>query len=98
MSLSDQEEGSKKRRKEKDLVPTFSPILLVLVATGAGSVIQDVEVGSSLVAQVLLVAIAGPTVASGLSHVKPGSWSPHSCFPPGWGVVLQKIAVRGFRL
>jgi len=88
LSLSDQEEKSKKRRQEeKDIFPTFSPILLVLVATGAGSVIQDVEVGSSLVAEVLLVAIAGPTVTSGLSHVKTGSWSPHSCFPPGWGVV-----------
>jgi len=88
LSLSDHEEGSSKKSCEKrECFSTFSPILLVLMAPRARSVLQDIEVGSFLVAEVPLVAVAGPTVASGLPHVRPEGRSPQDRFVPGWGVV-----------
>jgi len=99
LSLSDHEKGSSKKSCEKrECFSTFSPILLVLMAPRARSVLQDIEVGSFLVAEVPLVAVAGPTVAPGLPHVRPEGRSPQDRFVPGRGVVLQKVAVRGFPL
>ena len=94
MSLSDQKEGSNKSCEKREFLATFSSILLlILVAPRARSIFENIEVRSFLVAQVPLVAIAGATVASGFPHVKTKSGSSQDRPPPGWGVVLQKIAV-----
>ena len=60
MSLLGHYEGGQKNCKKRDFLQFCSGILfLVLVATRAAAVVEDVEVGSLLVAQVTLVAVAG---------------------------------------
>ena len=61
MSLLGHYEGSQKHCKKRDFLQLCACgiLFLVLVATRAGAVVEDVEVGSLLVAQVPLVAVAG---------------------------------------
>ena len=60
MSLLGHYEGGQKHCKKREFLQFCSGILfLVLVATRAGAVVEDVEVGSLLVAQVPLVAVTG---------------------------------------
>ena len=67
-------EGSQKHCKKRDFLQFCSGILfLVLVATRAGAVVEDVEVGSLLVAQVTLVAVAGAAWGGGEQLAKGSS-------------------------